>query len=287
MKQYPLDLSISIVSYNTKDLLRKCLKSIFSKTKKLKFEIYVVDNDSKDGSVEMVAEEFPQVKLIANKTNNFYTKANNQSLSRAKGKYFLILNCDTFFIDDSLEKMVDYLEKNPKVGAIEGLQLYLDQSPVPTGGNQSSPLLDFYTLSWVGNKIANQRKVANFRLEGKDRRLTFPAEVICDAFLMTRTDLFKDMGGYDENLLLYYTENDLCLRIINKGFKTIHFGRGKVMHSVNASSKKLGRKKINKIYLQDLLKYYTKWGKGLAGRLLYWDLKIEYWLLERLKPSFR
>ena len=287
MKQSPFDLSISIVSYNTKDWLRKCLKSIINMTKNLKFEIFVVDNDSKDGSVEMVAEEFPQVKLIANKNNNFYTKANNQSLSRAKGKYFLILNCDTFFIDNSLKRMVDYLEKNPKVGAIEGLQLYLDQSPVLTGGNQSSPLLDFYTLSWVGNKIANQRKIANFRLEEKDRRQTFLAEVICDAFLMARTGLLKDIGGYDENLRLYYTENDLCQRIISKGFKTVHFGGGEVMHSVNASSKKLGRKKINNIYLQDLLKYYTKWGKGLAGRLLYWDLKIEYWFLEHLKPSFR
>ena len=280
-------LTVSIVSYNSKDLLRKCLSSIFNQTKKLEFEVFVIDNNSNDGSAEMVAKEFPKVKLITNKSNNFYTKANNQSLFKAKGKYFLILNCDTFFVDNSMKKMVDYLENNPSVGAIEGLQLYPDKVPVLTAGGESSPMLDFYSLSWLGNKIADKKKMALFKLEKNDRRKTFPAEVICDAFLMTRTALFKEIGGYDENLLLYYTENDLCKRIINKGLKTIHFGEAKVMHSVNASSKKLGRKKINKIYLQDLLKYYTKWGKSLAGTLLYWDLKIEYWLLEHLRPAFR
>jgi len=282
-----LDLTISIVSFNTKDLLRKCLKSIFSKIEGVSFEIFVIDNNSQDDSVQMVKKEFPQVNLIANKTNNFYTKANNQSLAKAKGKYFLILNSDTYFLENCLKKMVDYLENNPKVGAIEGLQVYPTGKPVITGTSDPTPLLSFYCLSWFGKTIANKKKVNSYKYSRKDRKETWEAEVICHAFMMARTDLLKKIGGYDENLLLYFTENDLCKRIRNEGYKLVHFGEAKVGHNVNASTQKVSRKEINKIYLQDLLKYYFKWGKKLSGLLLFLDLKIEYWILEHLKRDFR
>lgn len=278
-----IDLTISIVSYNAKDLLKKCLTSIFEQIKDITFEVFVIDNASKDGSAEMVKKEFLKVKLIANKDNRFYTKANNQSLKLASGKYFLILNCDTFFIDNSIKKMVDYLEKNPKVGALEGLQLYLDKVPIPTGSEESTVLLDFYTLSWLGNKIINKEAVDQYKKIKLDRKQNWEASVVCDAFIMLPTKVFRDINGYDENLLLYYTENDLCKRVLNSGFKVIHFGEAKMMHSVNASSQKLGRKKINKIYLEDLKYYYQKWGKGFWGNLLYYDLKTEYKILELLK----
>lgn len=276
-------LTISIVSYNTRDLLQKCLASIYEKTKGVTFEIFVVDNASTDGSAQMVSKEFTRVNLITNCDNKFYTKANNQALKLAKGKYFLILNCDIFFIDHSLKKMVDFLEKNPKVGAIEGLQMYLDNVPIPTGTKESSVLVDFYNLSWLGDSIADKAKVDWYKQVNKDRKETWEAEIICDAFLMLPTALFRKIGGYDENLLLYYTENDLCKRIANKGYKLMHFGEAKVMHRVNASSKKLGRKKINKIYLEDLKNYYRKWNRPFWGELLYWDLKFEYWLLSLFK----
>ncbi len=105
-------LSIIIVSWNVRDLLQKCLESIFKYTQNIDFEVIVVDNASKDGSVMMVEEKFPKVELIANQKNLGFAKANNQGIDKAQGKYILVLNGDTELIDSSLEKLVDLMEEN-------------------------------------------------------------------------------------------------------------------------------------------------------------------------------
>jgi len=256
--------------------------SIYKFTKKVKYEIIVIDNDSSDGSVEMVKKEFPKVKLITNNKNLYFTKANNQALEIAKGKYFLILNSDTYFINNSIEKMFDYMEKNKDTGACEGLELYESRKTLNTGSKFSTPLIDFYELSLIGSKIANKRLINNYRITDKDREDTFEIEVGCDAFLMVKTLIMKKIKGYDERLLLYYTENDLCLRIKKLGFKIIHLGKAEVIHKVSASVKKLNWKRID-IYYQDLLHYYIKHGFIISGFLLFFFLKCEETLLRIIK----
>ena len=111
-----MDLSIIVVSFNTKELLKQCLKSVFKQTKGINFEIIVIDNASKDRSPEMVQKEFPKVVLIKNKKNLGFAVGNNLGVKEAKGRYILLLNSDTKLIEDSLTKMVDWMEKNQKVG---------------------------------------------------------------------------------------------------------------------------------------------------------------------------
>lgn len=269
-----MDLTISIVSYNTKDILRKCLTSIYKYTKDITFEIIVVDNASLDGTPHMVQSEFPQVTLIANKNNKFFAKANNQALKKAKGKYFLILNSDTYFIDNSLKKMVSFMEKNISVGGCEGLEFYEDGSIVQTGSRLSTPLIDFYELSYFGTKIANKKVINSYRISSQDRKNTFEIDVGCDAFFIVRKDIMDRIGGYDEKLLLYYTENDLCLRIKKLGYKVVHLGESKIIHKVSVSVNKLGWKKMD-IYYRDLLSYYIKHKYIIGGLLLFGLLKTE------------
>src|SRR3972149_5493828 len=107
-----MDVTISIVSYNTKDLLERCLRSIFRYTKGISFEVIVIDNASSDGPGEMVEQKFKKVRLIKNESNKYYTGANNQALKKARGKYFLILNADTYFVDNSIKKIFDYMGEN-------------------------------------------------------------------------------------------------------------------------------------------------------------------------------
>jgi GT2 family glycosyltransferase len=274
-----MDVTISVVTYNSQDLLRRCLKSIYRYTKNIAFEVVVVDNASQDHTVSMVKQEFPQVKLIANKTNNYYARANNQALSIAKGKYFLILNSDTYFIDNSVDKMIAYMEKNENIGALEGLEIFENGKLVQTSSLFSTPLIDFYELSLIGKRVKDKKLIQRYRLEGKNRKKTFPIDVGCDAFLLTITKLFKKINGYDEKFLLYYTENDICLRIKQLGYDIVHYGEAKVYHKVSAIVNTMGWKKTD-IYYKDLLYYYKKHGYSVTGTMLFLLLKFEEVLLK-------
>lgn len=277
-----MDVSISIVSYNTSKLLERCIRSIFKYAKGVRLEVIVVDNSSSDNSVHMVENRFPRVKLIKNKVNKYYAGANNQALKISKGKYFLILNSDTYFIDNSIKKMVDYMEKNPYVGACEAIEIYEDGRLVQTGSRFSTPLIDFYELSLVGKRIKNKKLVDDFRYKNKNRLDTFEVDIGCDAFLIVRKNILDKIGGYDEKFLLYYTENDLCLRIKNLGYRIMHIGNARVMHRVSASTEKLGWRKMD-LYYNDLLTYYKKNGYLITGTLLFFLLKTEEQILKLLK----
>ncbi len=265
-------LTISIVSYNTKALLKRCLTSIFKYTRGLKFEIIVVDNASSDGSAQMVAKEFPLVKLIRNKTNRWYTGANNLALKIAQGKYFLILNSDTFLKSNAFKKLVEYLNYHPKVGAVEPLQRFEDGRIAPTGSRHNRLGSDLVALTGL-------HRLIKLKTLPQDRKLTYPVEVISDGAMLIRTSLFKEISGYDERFKLYYTENDLCRRIQAKKFTTIHCGAARLCHTVSASTNKVGWKTISKIYARDALTYYLKYGPKLSAWLLYLALQFNNFLI--------
>lgn len=286
-----MDLSISLVSYNTRDLLRRCLTSIYKYTKNISFEVIVVDNNSSDFSVEMIEKEFSKVKIIQNKTNRMFTRANNQAMKVAQGKYFLILNSDTYFKDNSIKKMIEYLEKNKDVGAVEGLEIYENGKLIPNGSQFSTPLIDFYELSIIGKKISrtffknlNMKLLNKYRYTSIDRKSTFEIDLGCDAFLMVRKNIMDTLKGYDENLLLYYTENDLCYGIKKLGYSIIHLGDSYVVHTVSASANKLGWRKLD-IYYKDMKYYYHKHNYVLSGTVLFLLLKIEEQILKIIRPN--
>lgn len=278
-----MELSISIVSFNTKDAIGKCISSILKYTKNVSFEVIVVDNASTDGTQDYISKNFPKIKLIKNKRNNYYTKANNQALKIAKGKYFLILNADTYFKNNSIRKIIEYLDKHPEVGAVEGLEIYENGNLLSNGSMLSTPLIDFFELSLIGNKMKIKKLIDKYRIKNKNRRGTFLIEVGCDAFLAVRTDVLREIGGYDEKLFLYYTENDLCLRIIKNGYKIVHFGSAYVYHKVSLSANKLKWRKLD-LYYSDLWTYYKKNNYYISGFLLFVLLKIEQLVLRLFRP---
>lgn len=275
-----MDVTISVISYNTRDVLKRCLKSIYEDIKGITFEVVVVDNGSNDKTLEMVRKEFPKVKLIANNKNLFFSKANNQALEIAKGRYFLILNSDTYFVDNSLKKMISFMDKNKEIGACEGLEVDQKGDLILTGSTNSTPLIDFYELSLLGKRIANPEMLRRYRLTNLKRDGIFEIDVGCDAFLLVRTAALKKINGYDQRFLLYYTENDLCLRIKKAGYKIFHFGKTKVVHEVSTTVKKMSFFKKLDIYYSDLWKYYWKNNHKILGTFLFLLLKIEKFILE-------
>lgn len=272
IKSASKQLTISIVSYNTKDLLRRCLASINKFTKNLNFEIIVVDNASTDGSAQMVTKDFPSVKLIRNRTNRWYTGANNQALRLAQGKYFLILNSDTYLKSNAFKKLVDCLNHHPSVGAVEPLQRYEDGQIALTGSQHNRIGSDLIALTGL-------HRLIKLKAQSKNRKLTYPTEVISDGAMLVRTRLFREIGGYDPRFKLYYTENDLCLRIQAKKFTTVHLGSAQLSHTVSASTNKSGWKTISQIYSRDALAYYLKYGSPISAWFLFLCLQFNNLLI--------
>lgn len=280
-----MDVSICIVNFNTRDLLKRCLKSIFDLLSSVfNFEVIVVDNGSSDGSAEMVEKRFPQARLIKNKENRFFTAAYNQAAKKARGRYLLILNSDTYFVDQSLAKLVTFMDKHPEIGLVEGLQFDESGKIIPTGSLETSPLIDFYQLTVFGRLIKG-KKLEEYRLSSWNRRESREVEVVCDAFALVRTDLFKKIGGYDEDFLLYYTENDLCKRIRQAGFRVFHYAGAKVIHRLQASSDQFSWLKKSGYYQHDLSCYYKKYGPTWAAYALPMLIKLNnllVWLKKKI-----
>ena len=247
-----MKLSISIVSYNTKEHLRACLDSIQKNLKDIEQEIVIVDNDSKDGSIRMIKEEFPEIRLIENKENLFFACANNQAIRVSKGKYILLLNSDTLLFDNSIKDMILFMEQNPDVGAIGGKMLYKDGGDQGNGWKFRVPLESIFSQDPVWRLFGK-----GFRIKRKESIVPKEMDVVSDAFMMVSRQAIFEAELYDERFKLYYTEDDICHKLKRKGWKCYYFPSACVVHKLFGSSK--GASKLAWIKLTDKLKYYRKY----------------------------
>lgn len=229
-----LDVSIILVNYNTKELTRNCLKSIFEKTIDLNFEVFVVDNNSQDDSVEMIEREFPQVKLIRNEKNLGFGAANNIAIKQSNAKYILCLNTDTILIDNAIKQFFDFMEKaeNSSVGAC-GAYLYNDNNEFV---NSYGPLPNFYNSSAlysIVNKIKNKlklKKIYNNKLKN------FEVHFITGADLFIRKSVLDEVGCFNEAFFMYAEDSDLCYRIRRNHYKLIILPYVHIIHLEGKSS---------------------------------------------------
>lgn len=211
-----IDLSIVVVSYNTRDLLRKCLQSIYNyPTERYDFEVIVVDNASSDDSVEMVREEFPQVQLIVNTENRGFAAANNQALHRALGDYLLLFNPDAEAVGPAIWQMLAFLEAQPQV-AVVGPALQYPNGDFQEGAFQFPGLgqlfFEFFPLNW---RLTSSRLNGRYprRLYGGEFPRAFEIDFPLGACLMVRRAAIEQVGLLDENFFMYMEEIDWCYRI--------------------------------------------------------------------------
>lgn len=240
------DVTIIIVSYNTMRLLEACLHSIYKNISGLNFEVIVVDNNSRDGSQEMVKKNFSNVKLIQNKENIGFSKANNQAIRIAKGDYILLLNSDTVLMPGSLDSMVEFMKKDQKVGAIGPKLIDINGAVQPSSGREDriyTILLRFCiprTLSGNIKKILAKNHFRKFRkLLGSQvgsyllrSEIEIPTEIdrISGACFLVDRKIIEEIGLLDEKFFLYSEDADLCFRIKKKGWKIIYFPEAKIIH---------------------------------------------------------
>lgn len=263
------ELSIIIVSYNTRDPLRRCLDSIRATRGELDIQTIVVDNASQDGSADMVREGFPEVTLIEPGANTWFTGGNNLGLAAASGEHALILNPDTVILPGALQTMLAYLRAHPEVGAVTCRQQFPTGAVIPTCSRvpRYPDLLLGYT--WLGTLLApwRGRRRARMWYEGWDRRSTRPVEVIPDSCLLAPLALLRQIGGFDEAFRLYFTEDDISRRIAAAGYALHFVGEAAILHEEHASVRQVQRL-ASQVYFDDLLVYARKYSGGPAAALL-------------------
>lgn len=247
-----MDVSVCIVNYNTADLTTKCIKSVFEYTKGIDFEVIVVENGSSDGSGEIFKKEFgDKIVLIENPVNRFFTGGFNDAVFKAKGKCALILNSDTYLVDNSIKMMFDFLESRNDVGAVEGCIYYDDTKlPTPTSSMELTAKLEKIRNHRLKN-ILYKKEYEKYAMPDWDRTTDREVEVVCDAFLMVRRELFINLGAYNEALKLYYTEEYISDKIRKAGFKLWHLGNPKIFHAWSSSTKKVSSSFIRTISKTD------------------------------------
>ena len=273
-----VDVSICIVNYKADKELERCVKSIKKFTKGVKWEIIVVDNSA---------------------DNKWYSGGNNLTLGRAKGKYILFLNPDCWLKNDALMELVKFMDNRPRVGAIEPRQVYESGEIAPTGSLipkwwidvvEMTALSRFFgrlgDLGYLG-RVGKFKEIDKYRQIEFDRRKNWRTEIISGASMMVTKEALSQVGGFDERLKLYYTDVDLCRRIIKAGFEIWHVGETVIKHKTRGSTSKLPWDRINLIYAGDGREYYRKWGDKIGGEILYSAMKANGIVIDTFRAYFK
>lgn len=234
------DVSIIIVNWNVKNYLRKCLNSIYSETKRLSFEIIVVDNASTDGSAEMLGKEFPQVILIKNDENVGFSKANNQAIKIAQSKYILLLNPDTLILDEAIEKLYRFIEDHRNVVAVGPTILNADGGTIQYDCARTIPSLwnEFCWLSELSLHFKESRFFSYITLDYWDHKDSRYIDLLSGSCMLCKTSIVREINFLDEDYFLYADDVDFCFRIRQKG-KIYYLADAKIIHYGGQSSKQV------------------------------------------------
>lgn len=240
----PLDLAIVIVNYNTGELLRDCLNSIFESHKNFTYQVYVIDNNSPDGSAELVQEAFPQVHLIESRVNGGFAYANNLGLreigldNSQQPRYVLLLNPDTILPPAALQEMQAFMDAHPDAGAA-GPRLVLPNGELDRACRRSfpSPQVAFYRLTLLSFLFPRSRRFGRYNLSYLDPDETTEVDSVVGAFMMVRGEAIEQVGLLDESFFMYGEDLDWAYRIKQAGWKIYYNADVTVLHYKEAASK--------------------------------------------------
>lgn len=234
-----MKLSVIIVNYNVRAYLEQCLRTVFTALEGLEGEVFVVDNQSTDGSVELVREKFPQVKLIANTENVGFSRANNQAIRVAQGEYVLLLNPDTVVGEDVFHKVVGFMDAHPRSGGlgvkmIDGTGHFLPESKrgLPT------PQVAFFKIIGLSRLFPKSRLFGRYHLGHLPENEAAPIEILSGACMFLRKKTLDEVGLLDESFFMYGEDIDLSYRITLGGYDNWYFPDAHIIHYKGESTKK-------------------------------------------------
>lgn len=241
-----MDISIIIVNYNTKKLLENTIQSVIDTVGLIRYEIIVVDNDSSDGSIEMVKGQYPEVNLIENKDNLGFSKANNIGIKEASGRYILLLNSDTKVLEDCIQKCLHYMDSNMEIGAL-GCRLLLGSGKLDHACKRGfpTPEASLYYILKLHKVFPARKRFGKYTLSYLPTYEINEVDALTGAFMMVRKEVLNKVGLLDETFFMYGEDLDLCFRIKKAGYKIIYYPKAVTIHYKEGSSK---RKRYKTIY---------------------------------------
>ena len=267
-----MKLSVVIVNYNVKHFLEQVLHSVRKAAQGLSVEVFVVDNNSVDGSVEVVQQKFPEVTLIANKENLGFSAANNQAIRLSKGEYVLLLNPDTIVEEDTFKKVIDFMDTHPDAGAmgvkmIDGKGKFLPESKrgLPT------PQVAFYKVFGLSKLFPKSKLFGKYHLGYLDKEETHEVDVLSGAFMLLRKKVLDEIGLLDETFFMYGEDIDLSYRVTQAGYKNYYYPGSTIIHYKGESTKRRSANYVFVFYRAMIIfakKHYTGKNAGLLSFLI-------------------
>jgi len=232
-----IDLSIIIVSWNIKDFLRRCLSSIYKNPPAGAFEIFVVDNNSNDGTVEMIKKEFPDAILIENNKNLGFARANNQALRVSKDRYALLLNPDTEVLAGTLDGLINFMDNHPFCGALGCKIVYSNGNLQRSCRSFPTLLSEFWRNTTLDTLFPKNKLIGKYHIGYWEHNDIREVEQLMGACIMARRKTLEETGLLDEQYFMYYEEVDLCYRIKKAGWKIYFTPEAEIIHYAKQSSK--------------------------------------------------
>ena len=234
-----IDLSVIIVNYNVEYFLEQCLNSVIMASEKLNVEVFVVDNNSIDGSVKMLKKKFPSVLLIENKKNYGFSKANNQAIEKAQGRNILLLNPDTVVEESTFKKVVDFMDENPDAGGlgvrmVDGKGNFLPESKrgLPT------PKVAFFKIFGLSKLFPKSKLFGSYHLGYLNEHEINQVDVLSGAFLLFKKEVSDKIGMLDEAFFMYGEDIDFSYRITQGGYHNYYYPETSIIHYKGESTKK-------------------------------------------------
>jgi hypothetical protein len=256
-------VSIVIVSFNTRDVLRECLQALERRAGAISYETVVIDNNSRDGSAEMVEAEFTWARVVRCDRNLGFAGANNRGFAKVAGRYVVLLNSDAFLQPGALERAVAHMDSNPMVALAGGRLVGRDGSWQPSARMFPSLLNELLVMSGLSSRYSTSRLFGRVDRTFADPSESAPVDWVPGAFSIIRRDLLEKIGYFDERFFLYYEEVDLCRRLKAAGYQIWYWPDIEVVHLGGESSKTIKHIKLSSSGSQ-----LTLW--RMRSRLLYY-----------------
>ncbi|KRE75424.1 glycosyltransferase family 2 protein [Paenibacillus sp. Soil750] len=287
-----MDLSIIIVNYKTKDLTLACIGSVFSSTTSYSYEIILIDNASNDGTIHSVNELFPQVVTVTNAENVGFSKANNQGIRIAKGRYVLLLNSDTIVQEDTFQTMLLFMDENPIVGA-SGCKIVLPDGSLDKACKRGfpTPSASFYYAFGFAKLFPKIHRFNQYQLGYLDPDQQYPIDSLVGAFMLVRRETIAQVGMLDEEFFMYGEDIDWCYRIKEAGWVNYYYPRTQIVHHKGASSRRKPYKIIYEFHRAMILfhnKHYRKKYSWLTNAMVYIGVGVKFILSlarNKLRPT--
>ncbi len=233
------EVSVVVVNWNTQDILRDCLRSIYEQCGEIELEVIVIDNASTDSSVEMVKKDFPQVTLIENPQNRGFAAANNQGIAVSKGRYVLLLNSDTVVLDNAIAKTVAFADNHPEAAVVGCRVLNPDRTLQPTCFMFPSILNMLLSSTYLYKLFPKNKFFGRERMTWWDRNDIREVDVVTGCFMLVRQNAIKEVGSMDEQFFMYGEETDWCYRFKQAGWKILFAPCAEIIHLGGQSAQKM------------------------------------------------